>query len=73
MDQLASRQGKAPWPGFPEVHVARLADGFGCPADSVATVDAIVEVMDRVIPTLRTRSESPLVNVEIMTDGGEGR
>lgn len=66
MDHLASQQGKPPWPGFPEVHVARLADGFGCPADSVATLDALVEVMDRVIPTLRTRSEPLLVNVEII-------
>jgi benzoylformate decarboxylase len=66
MDRLASQQGKAPWPGFPEVHVARLADGFGCPADSVATLDGLVEIMDQVIPTLRTRSEPLLVNVEIM-------
>jgi benzoylformate decarboxylase len=73
MDQLASQQGKAPWPGFPEVRLARLADGFGCPTDSVTTLDALVEVMDRVIPTLRTRREPLLVNVEILSDGGARR
>ncbi len=72
MDHLAAGQGKVPWPGFPEVRVARLADGFGCPADSVATHDALVEVMDEVIPTLRTRREPLLVNVEIVTDGAAG-
>jgi benzoylformate decarboxylase len=69
MDHMAAEQGKAPWPGFPEVHVARLADGFGCPADSVATLDALVEVMDQVIPTLRSRREPLLLNVEILSDG----
>ena len=69
MDQLAAEHGKAPWPGFPEVRLARLADGFGCPTDSVTTLDALVDVMDRVIPTLRTRREPLLLNVEILSDG----
>jgi benzoylformate decarboxylase len=73
MDHLASQGGKAPWPGFPEVHVARLADGFGCPADSVSTLDALREVMDRVIPTLRARSEPLLVSVEIIAEGWAGQ
>jgi benzoylformate decarboxylase len=69
MDHLASQGGKVPWPGFPEVHMARLADGFGCPSDSVATLDSLVEVLDRVVPTLRTRSEPLLLNVEIIAEG----
>jgi benzoylformate decarboxylase len=73
MDHMAAQGGKAPWPGFPEVHVARLADGFGCPSDSVSTLDALVEVMDRVIPTLRTRGEPLLVNVEIIAEGWAGQ
>ena len=73
MDQLASREGKAPWPGFPEVHLARLADGFGCPAQRVATREALAEILDRVIPTLRTRSEPLLVEADVSADGEPGR
>jgi benzoylformate decarboxylase len=73
MDQLASREGKAPWPGFPEVHLARLADGFGCPAQRVATMEALAEILDRVIPTLRTRSEPLLVEADVSADGEPGR
>ena len=65
MDQIASRPGKLPWPGFPEVRLARVADGFGCPADTVTTLDSLVDVLDRIIPTLRTRREPLLLNVEI--------
>lgn len=68
MDRLASRPGKAPWPGFPEVRMARLADGFGCPAEHVSTLDSLADVLDRVIPTLRTRSEPLLLDVDI-TEG----
>jgi benzoylformate decarboxylase len=73
MDELASRQGKAPWPGFPEVHLARLAEGFGCPAQSVASLGSLVDILDQVIPTLRTRSEPLLVEVDVIPDGEAGR
>ena len=65
MDQIASRLGKLPWPDFPEVRLARVADGFGCPADTVTTLDSLVDVLDRIIPTLRTRREPLLLNVEV--------
>jgi benzoylformate decarboxylase len=68
MDHLVSRRGKPPWPGFREVSLARVADGFGCPADSVATHDSLAEVLDQVVPTLRTRREPLLLNVEVRTE-----
>jgi benzoylformate decarboxylase len=67
MDQVASRHGALPWPGFPEVCLARLAEGFGCPAESVATPDSLADALDRVIPTLGTRREPLLLNVKIVT------
>jgi benzoylformate decarboxylase len=73
MDELASRQGKAPWPGFGEVRLARVADGFGCPAQRAGTLDSLADILDRVIPTLRTRSEPLLVEVDVSSDGEPGR
>src|SRR6185312_11526057 len=61
MDRLAEQHGgKAPWPAFAEVSVSRLAEGLGCPAERVTGHGQLVDVLDRVVPTLGSRAE-PLV------------
>ena len=65
MDALVSGPGKAPWPGFPEVSLARLAEGFGCPAERVTALGRLTELLDQVMPTLATRNEPLLIDVEV--------
>jgi benzoylformate decarboxylase len=50
-----------------------VADGFGCPAQRAGTLDSLADILDRVIPTLRTRSEPLLVEVDVSSDGEPGR
>ena len=66
MDILAERHGGAgPWPGFPELSVATLASGFGCPSRRIAGEDELLAALDEAVPTLAAR-EAPLVlDVEI--------
>jgi benzoylformate decarboxylase len=66
MDILAERHGGAgPWPGFPELSVATLASGFGCPSRRIAGEDELIAALDEAVPTLAAR-EAPLVlDVEI--------
>jgi thiamine pyrophosphate-dependent acetolactate synthase large subunit-like protein len=70
MDRLAERHGngKAPWPPFEEVSVRQLAEGLGCPAEKVDGYDALVETLDRVVPTLADRSEPLLLEVPVIPD-----
>ena len=65
MDRLAERHGlDAPWPPF-DVDVAAVARGFGCPARRITTHDELVAALDEVVPTLATRTEPLLLDVEI--------
>jgi thiamine pyrophosphate-dependent acetolactate synthase large subunit-like protein len=70
MDRLAEQHGagKAPWPSFEEVSIARLAEGLGCPATRATTHDALLAVLDDVVPTLRDRGEPLLLEVAVTPD-----
>jgi benzoylformate decarboxylase len=72
MDAMVSRRGKAPWPGFPEVSLARLADGFGCPSERVSAPGRLAVLLDQVMPTLASRNQPLLIDVEV-TDEPPGR
>jgi benzoylformate decarboxylase len=66
MDLLADRHGAAgPWPGFPDVDIAAVARGFGCPATRVSTYDQLVAALDEIVPTLRSREEPLVLDVEV--------
>jgi benzoylformate decarboxylase len=66
MDRLAERQGlSSPWPSFDDVDVAALARGFGCEASAVKTHDELLDSLDEVVPTLPSRDEPLLLDVEI--------
>lgn len=66
MDLLAERQGAAgPWPAFPEVEIAAIARGFGCPARRIRTHEELVAALDEVVPTLRGRDEPLVLDVEV--------
>jgi benzoylformate decarboxylase len=66
MDLLAERQGATgPWPAFPEVEIASIAAGFGCPARRIRTHDELESSLDDVVPTLRDRDEPLVLDVEV--------
>jgi benzoylformate decarboxylase len=66
MDVLAELQGgSGPWPGFPEVDLAAVARGFGCPARRIETYEELVATLDEVVPTLGHRTEPLLLDVVI--------
>ncbi len=70
MDRLAERHGtgKAPWPAFEEVSVSGLATALGCPAVRVEDHDALLRVLDEVVPTLTLRAEPLVVEVAVEPD-----
>ncbi|WP_017627139.1 thiamine pyrophosphate-dependent enzyme [Nocardiopsis chromatogenes] len=69
MDRLAERHGgKAPWPGFPQVSVAALARGLGCPARTAATADEVEAELGAVLPGLRERTEPVVLDVAVAPD-----
>jgi benzoylformate decarboxylase len=65
MERLTARRGKAPWPSLVNVSVDTVAAGFGVTAVRVSTPEQLVEVLDDVVPGLRSRGEPLLVNVEL--------
>jgi benzoylformate decarboxylase len=66
MDILAERQGTSgPWPGFPEVEIAAVARGFGCPAWRISTLAELLASLDEVVPTLDRRDEPLVLDVEV--------
>ncbi|MHC8504856.1 thiamine pyrophosphate-dependent enzyme [Pseudonocardia artemisiae] len=67
MDRLAEQHGngKAPWPAFEEVSVHGLARALGCPAQRVESYDALVAVLDAVVPTLTGRIEPLVLEVAV--------
>jgi benzoylformate decarboxylase len=69
MDRLAEQHGgKAPWPAFDEVSIARLANGFGCPARRVDTYAAMVDAFDALIPTLTGRTEPMVLEIAVVPE-----
>jgi benzoylformate decarboxylase len=71
MDRLAEQHragGKAPWPGFEEVSVHRLATGLGCPVERIESYSELADALDEVDPGLRSLT-SPLVReVPVLPD-----
>ncbi|WP_017934582.1 thiamine pyrophosphate-dependent enzyme [Nocardioides sp. Iso805N] len=66
MDRLAAVQGgTGPWPGFPEIDPAMLAQGLGCPSRTITSHEELLAVLDEVIPTLGTRTEPLLLDVYV--------
>lgn len=61
MDRLADRRnGKPPWPAFPEVSVAGLARSLGCPVMSFTDIAGLDKAMDAA-RTHATQQRGPLV------------
>jgi benzoylformate decarboxylase len=66
MDVLAGLHGgSGPWPGFGEIELAAVAQGFGCPARRIRTFEELTTTLDEVVPTLADRSEPLLLDVVI--------
>jgi benzoylformate decarboxylase len=69
MDRLAEKQGGKPaWPPFEEVSVCGLARGFGCPAERVAGYSELVTALDKVLPTLASRTNPLVLEVGVRPD-----
>ncbi len=69
MDRLAEQEGgRAPWPAFEEVDVSVLAEGLGCPAERVESYEAMIKVLDEVVPTLIDRTEPLVLQVAVVPE-----
>jgi thiamine pyrophosphate-dependent acetolactate synthase large subunit-like protein len=71
MDRLAeqhSEGGKAPWPAFEDVSIQQLAVGLGCPAERIETYKEMVDALDRVVPTLATRTSPLVLDIAVLPD-----
>ncbi|GAB2486957.1 thiamine pyrophosphate-dependent enzyme [Nocardiopsis aegyptia] len=69
MDRLAEHGGgKAPWPDFPEVSLAALARGLGCPAVEVATHTELCRALDEATAGLAERETPLLLDVTVAPD-----
>jgi thiamine pyrophosphate-dependent acetolactate synthase large subunit-like protein len=69
MDRLAERTGHpGPWPGFGEISVSKLAEGFGCPARRVGSEAELAELLDAVLPGLPQADSPLLVEVDIVDE-----
>jgi benzoylformate decarboxylase len=66
MDELADSQG-APgaWPGLDGLDLAGIATGLGCLSVRVTEHGRLIELLDDIIPGLRTRTEPLLLDVHI--------
>lgn len=66
MDRLADRRGgTAPWPAFPEVSVARIAEGLGVRAERISTHAELAERLPALCRTLADRAEPLLLEVSV--------
>jgi benzoylformate decarboxylase len=69
MDRLAEGQGgKPPWPSFTEVSVSGLATALGCPARRIESHDALLAVLDEVVPTLASRDTPLVLDIAVVPD-----
>lgn len=66
MDHLArTHGGRPPWPGFAELSVARIAEGFGCEARRATDGAELTEVLDTALDGLAGRDRPLLLEVEV--------
>jgi len=66
MDALArDAGGSGAWPGFGEVSIATIAEGFGCPAQRVSTHEELIAALDELIPGLAERERPLLLEVAV--------
>jgi benzoylformate decarboxylase len=66
LDRLSERHGHpGPWPAFPEVELATIARGFGCQAVRVETHEALLGVLEEVVPTLGSRDTPFLLDAVV--------
>ncbi|WP_242904940.1 thiamine pyrophosphate-dependent enzyme [Actinomadura terrae] len=74
MDRLAERAGpgKAPWPGFAEVRVSAIAEGFGCPARRITSHEELARVLTEELPSLRDRRTPLLLDIDVAADPAYG-
>lgn len=69
MDRLAeARGGKPPWPAFDQVSLSALAAGLGCPSRQVGSHGDLAAALDKIVPTLRGRTEPVLLDVAVASD-----
>ncbi len=69
MDLLAAQaDGGAPWPAFPDVDVAAVAAGLGCPARRLSGHDELLRTFDEVLPRAGERDEPVLLAVAVAPD-----
>jgi benzoylformate decarboxylase len=69
MDRLMEMEGGSPpWPRFPEIDFAALAQAFGCPAQMVSTPDELTRCFDEVVPGLEGRDQPLVVVVSVAPD-----
>jgi benzoylformate decarboxylase len=69
MDLLAEQAaGSAPWPAFPDVDIAAVAEGFGCPARRISGHDELLRAFDEVLPRAAGREEPILLAVAVAPD-----
>lgn len=69
MDRLMEMEGgTSPWPRFPEIDFAGLAEAFGCPARRVSTPGELEQCFDEVVPGLAGRDEPLVVVVSVAPD-----
>jgi benzoylformate decarboxylase len=66
MDELAARHGgDGSWPAFPELDLAAIAQGLGCPAVRVTEHAKLLQLLDEVTAGLAERTEPLLLDVRI--------
>jgi benzoylformate decarboxylase len=66
MDALArDAGGSGAWPGFGEVSIATIAEGFGCPTQRISTHEELIAALDELIPGLAEREQPLLLEVAV--------
>jgi benzoylformate decarboxylase len=66
MNRLAEKRvGEAPWPSFEGLSVSRIAEGLGVESRRIDEYAQLTETLDRIIPTLASRSEPLVLEVTI--------
>lgn len=67
MDQLAGARGEgsAPWPPFERASVLGVAQAFGCSGERVDTAEGMVAALDRLVPSLASRTEPFVLEIGV--------
>lgn len=65
MDQIAGDPATPPWPAFPEVSLAGLAESFGCHAVRIETLDELNVALDEMMSTATARTTPLLLDVQV--------